>query len=776
MVEVVDDVIVVDVTEEVIEVVIGEGVMPPEWGTITGELADQRDLQAALDEKADADDLGALALKDDADWDEDIVNKPPVFPPAAHDHDDRYYTEAETDALLAGKQDGLTFDNEPTAGSSNPVKSSGIKSGLDGKVAKLGDEITGRLTFIMPGADSGAGSIPANAANYMQWKGPNGKALSALGSEENTEGLVRTLLLARHYTTGSSYVDNSIYLSVASNGDQKVQVSTPAGWRSALGVYAKDEVDSALDGKADVIVCDAAGSDAEFSDGAAAPAAALTAGVEPVQDLHGYGHPWMAGCGKNLLTPHAVGSFSSRGITFTYNSDGTVTANGTATGEITADIQINLPSGKYKFNGGPLTGQCDIYCWNSTDSTRVRKWDGTTASDSSRNSDTLQEILIDDTKNNSLRCRLFNTAVANNFVFKPMIVSETETDTSFEPYANVCPITGWTGCNITRTGKNLADVFAYGDTTYVSNGITWRRNDDGSFTVTGTASANSYRGLFYSWLPINNTFLKGLGGKTVTISGGNDTVKILLAYRKDSSSPETGTGWVTSGTLTLPADETYTVYLSFRVASGVTVNTTVYPQVELGTVATAYEPYNGTTYSVSFGSAGTVYGGSLNVKTGVLTVDRASYTVNENTEMGYFVPSTTYGSYVQITVSNLYFNANEATVMSSSCKSVSQADRLIDTGIDRCFTDGGNYIALRASKNSGITTKEALKAHFMGTQLVYKLASAVTYQLTGAEVMILLGKNRIMADTGPVALRYRADTKLYIDGKFAELQALILEN
>ena len=708
MVEVVDDVIVVDVTEEVIEVVIGEGVMPPEWGTITGELADQRDLQAALDEKADADDLGALALKDQADWDEDISNKPPVFPPAAHDHDGRYYTELETEVLLAGKSD-------------------------------VGHDHDGRYY-----TETEMNSLLAGKSN--------------VGHNHD----------ARYYT------ETETDALLAGKQDVLTFDNVPAAGSS--NPVTSDGIRSGLDGKADVIVCDAAGSDAEFSDGAAAPAAALTAGVEPVQDLHGYGHPWMAGCGKNLLTPHAVGSFSSRGITFTYNSDGTVTANGTATGEITADIQINLPSGKYKFNGGPLTGQCDIYCWNSTDSTRVRKWDGTTASDSSRNSDTLQEILIDDTKNNSLRCRLFNTAVANNFVFKPMIVSETETDTSFEPYANVCPITGWTGCNITRTGKNLADVFAYGDTTYVSSGITWRRNDDGSFTVTGTASANSYRGLFYSWLPINNTFLKGLGGKTVTISGGNDTVKILLAYRKDSSSPETGTTWVTSGTLTLPADETYTVYLSLRVASGVTVNTTVYPQVELGTVATAYEPYNGTTYSVSFGSAGTVYGGSLNVKTGVLMVDRASYTVNENTEMGYFVPSTTYGSYVQITVSNLYFNANEATVMSSSCKSVSQADRLIDTGIDRCFTDGGNYIALRASKNSGITTKEELKAHFMGTQLVYKLASAVTYQLTGAEVMILLGKNRIMADTGPVALRYRADTKLYIDGKFAELQALILEN
>lgn len=35
---------------------------------------------------------------------------------------------------VAGKQNQLTFDNSPTAGSSNPVKSSGIKSALDTKL------------------------------------------------------------------------------------------------------------------------------------------------------------------------------------------------------------------------------------------------------------------------------------------------------------------------------------------------------------------------------------------------------------------------------------------------------------------------------------------------------------------------------------------------------------------------------------------------------------------------------------------------------------------
>ena len=44
-----------------------------------------------------------------------------------------YYTKTQVDNLLNAKEDTLTFDNTPTAGSSNPVSSSGIKTALDTK-------------------------------------------------------------------------------------------------------------------------------------------------------------------------------------------------------------------------------------------------------------------------------------------------------------------------------------------------------------------------------------------------------------------------------------------------------------------------------------------------------------------------------------------------------------------------------------------------------------------------------------------------------------------
>lgn len=44
-----------------------------------------------------------------------------------------YYTKTQVDTLLDAKQDTLTFDNSPTNGSNNPVKSGGIYTALAGK-------------------------------------------------------------------------------------------------------------------------------------------------------------------------------------------------------------------------------------------------------------------------------------------------------------------------------------------------------------------------------------------------------------------------------------------------------------------------------------------------------------------------------------------------------------------------------------------------------------------------------------------------------------------
>lgn len=142
------------------------------WGSITGTLSNQTDLQSALnakqntltfdttptaastnpvtsggiktalDAKANSADLGDLAEKDQAAWSTDISGIPSTFPPSTHNHDDRYYTESEVDTKLSGKQynyatDATQWDTTPTASSTNPVTSGGIRTALNTKQDSL---------------------------------------------------------------------------------------------------------------------------------------------------------------------------------------------------------------------------------------------------------------------------------------------------------------------------------------------------------------------------------------------------------------------------------------------------------------------------------------------------------------------------------------------------------------------------------------------------------------------------------------------------------------
>lgn len=52
-----------------------------------------------------------------------------------------FYNKPQIDTLLSGKQNTLTFDNQPTTGSSNPVKSGGIKSYVDDAKTNLQNAI-----------------------------------------------------------------------------------------------------------------------------------------------------------------------------------------------------------------------------------------------------------------------------------------------------------------------------------------------------------------------------------------------------------------------------------------------------------------------------------------------------------------------------------------------------------------------------------------------------------------------------------------------------------
>ena len=157
---------------------------------------------------------------------------------------------------------------------------------------------------------------------------------------------------------------------------------------------------------------------------------------------------------------------------------------------------------------------------------------------------------------------------------------------------------------------------------------------------------------------------------------------------------------------------------------------------------------DGTTYNIQFKDGDnplTVYGGTLDVVSGVLTVDRAEIDLGSRTynkaDDGYFY---TYISDISI----INFNANAPTAeceIYKLCTSDEWYGRMIDCGIFGVESSHVIYIA-----DTRFSDGDSLKTALAGKKLVYTLATPQTIQLTPTQVKSLLGTNNIWADTGDV--------------------------
>lgn len=154
---------------------------------------------------------------------------------------------------------------------------------------------------------------------------------------------------------------------------------------------------------------------------------------------------------------------------------------------------------------------------------------------------------------------------------------------------NIRPITGWTGLNINRTGKNLYD----GQFPNLSQYLYFRHYYVGNSTVTGSSN-----------VPLSS---QGYGN-------------IFLLPGKADTGASTGMNNITDGVSRTVNPVDGWVTIAYR--NNYDVNPEDYNvQIEIGTTATEFENFIGTTIPISWQSeTGTVYGGELDVLTGVLTV------------------------------------------------------------------------------------------------------------------------------------------------------------
>ena len=265
-------------------------------------------------------------------------------------------------------------------------------------------------------------------------------------------------------------------------------------------------------------------------------------------------------------------------------------------------------------------------------------------------------------------------------------------------YANPWPAGG---------GKNKFGLPAQ---TKTNNGCTLTIDSNGMFTVSGTPSVVATFSLNFVFSEAGTFTLS----TSKTFSSANNGIRAYATLKTSDSG-----SWEYPTFSSIPATRTFTdgkiAQIHIEVKTTFTTDITFGVQLESGSSATSWTPYSNicpisgrtglsvyvsptqdvvdaTTYAVDWTSeAGTVYGGTLDVVTGVLTVDRANI-----------------ASYNGETINEPWLSSMDA------------------------YTHGATP-----------TT---------GAQVVYKLATPLTYQLTGQEVEALVGTNNVWSDGGNVTV------------------------
>lgn len=268
---------------------------------------------------------------------------------------------------------------------------------------------------------------------------------------------------------------------------------------------------------------------------------------------------------------------------------------------------------------------------------------------------------------------------------------------------NVRPITGWTGATITHTGSNLwggekmlEDLAALMPRATV---------DRAAGTIQFNGSMAMGKVFFSGPFKENTSYTLILTETVMSTSAGRALFRINYTDGTflDAQFPAPLEGKKTF-TTTTRADKTLASIYGVNFTSTMTLHARESGLFEGAVSTTELEPYVGESEAISWeAEAGTVYGGTLDVTTGLLTV------------LPY------YASY-----------AGEALT--------------------------GPWISSMDVYAEGAVPTT-------GAQVLDLGGTAQTYQLTPQQVNTLLGVNNIWADTGDSSVTYRADVALYIDKK-----------
>lgn len=358
---------------------------------------------------------------------------------------------------------------------------------------------------------------------------------------------------------------------------------------------------------------------------------------------------------------------------------------------------------------------------------------------------------------------------------------------------NITPVQDLHGYDKPWVGGAGKNLFSVDLITSLSN---LSRNGE-TFTNTSADSRDYFS--FFVQAYSDSTYIKqqggavsGTGRKSVTIELPSGITSLRIKHSGSSNDM----------TIVYPFTREGTFTVSLDVVSGnpSTVGGLEFKniQIESGSSATSYAPYenlcpitgwtgcnvvvsptedaqDGTTYPVSWQTeAGTVYGGTVDVVSGVLTVDRAMVeydgSSDESWAAGSNYPSLGQRS-VAITLAEIKTAGNRENIISDKFKF-----HATSIGDFTQFTNIWWNTRNLEFAVEGITTVENWKTWLSSNpiRVVYSLATPQVIQLSKTTIQTLLGRNNVWADTGNTSVTYKADTQLWVEKQLREINTAIL--
>lgn len=154
--------------------------------------------------------------------------------------------------------------------------------------------------------------------------------------------------------------------------------------------------------------------------------------------------------------------------------------------------------------------------------------------------------------------------------------------------------------------------------------------------------------------------------------------------------------------------------------------------------------------SADTGSAGTVYGGTVDLVSGLLTVDKKMETFDGSEPWGTELIAGIRSYYLRLSAGNTMADRQTGALYDILSNMFHSTNR---TEVGQTYVSAAGYLNCRVGDNLATVQEWTDYLASNNLQVCYPLATPQTYQLTAQEVELLVGSNRFEGDTSEVVIR-----------------------